>query len=68
MTAKATWGAVLLAGSIVVVAAVAALPYALRGEQMDALAEKRLELRFMEARLKTAQNGPEEPPDRGGRH
>jgi hypothetical protein len=58
MTAKATWGAVLLAGSVVAMTGIAALPYALRGEQLDTLAEKRLELRFMEARLKTTQNGP----------
>ena len=58
MTARATWGLVLLVGGVITIAGLAALPFVLRTTEIDGLAEKRLELRFLEARLKAAQGGP----------
>jgi Tfp pilus assembly protein PilO len=58
MTTKATWGLALLVGAVVLLAGLAALPFALHASELDGLAEKRLELRFMEARLKAAQGDP----------
>ena len=58
MSAKASWGLALLIGAVLSLAGLAALPFALQASEQDGLAEKRLELRFMEARLKTAGDGP----------
>lgn len=59
MTAKASWGLTLLIGALIAMAGLAALPFALRASEQNDLAEKRLELRFMEARLKAAKDGPQ---------
>lgn len=58
MTAKAYWGIALLVGAVLAMAGIAALPYAWAAAQEDALAEKRLELRFLEAKLNKARTGP----------
>ena len=59
MTAKASWGLTLLIGALIAMAGLAALPFALRASELNDLAEKRLELRFMEARLKATKDGPQ---------
>lgn len=58
MTPKAAWGLILLVAAVLLMAGLAALPFVLRSADDDVLAEKRLELRFVEARLKAAKNGP----------
>jgi hypothetical protein len=58
MTAKASWGLALLIAATLLLAGLAVLPFALRSADEDTLAEKQLELRFMQSRLKAAKNGP----------
>lgn len=58
MTAKASWGLALLIGAVLMLAGLAALPFALQASELNGLAEKRQELRFMDARLKAAKGGP----------
>jgi hypothetical protein len=60
MTSKGYWGFALLVCGVLAMAGIAALPYAWAAAQEDALAEKRLELRFMEAKLKNAKSGPKQ--------
>ncbi len=59
MTARTSGGLALLISAVLAMAALAALPFALQASELSGLAEKRLELRFMEARLKSAKEGPQ---------
>ena len=58
MTSRAYTGLGLLVAAVLAMAAVAALPFIWNAGQQDALAEKQLERRFMEAKLQSAAKGP----------
>jgi Type II secretion system (T2SS), protein M subtype b len=56
LSANGRWGAALLLAGIIVMAGLASLPYIWHANANETLAEKNLELRFIEAKLKSARN------------
>jgi hypothetical protein len=58
MTGKASWGLTLLVLAVIAMAGLAVLPYVWQQWQQPVLAEQRLELRFLEAKLNKAHSGP----------